>query len=200
MQLHNFKENLIKWAIVCTICATPSFILATTKMNANIPAMIVGVVIFIFIYAYANSTNIYKNIHNNKTLLRKSLKFGYGLKIFLAIVGTIPAVIFTLISTKDMGFLITFFFPDVYMGMISILLISFIAGEDNIGLLKCMKTYEDRREVPPCNEEFFSTLFITLTEGIIMSIAIMIVVLIVWLDQLAWKKPTSPPLSLEGED
>jgi len=162
------KKNFIRWSIVCTICAAPSFVIAYDGFNHM--AMILGVIIFICLYTLLNSTETFYRITDAKPNLKKSLKFGYGLKFFQGIIGL------SLTFIMSGGKLVkspVLFFPDFYAGMFSIAFLQKICGMEIL-----QQTHEDRRPSP--EPTFSETLAMTLTEGVILSLMILLVCMVVW--------------------
>jgi len=166
-----FITNFIRWSIICTISAAPSFVLAINDKNSgfNPLAMILGVVIFIFIYSFITSSDFYAYLRKFNNIY-KALKFSYLLKIIMAIIA-FPFSFFAFHGKDSIAMF--FILPDFYAGILSYIAYSWIINTN-------MHTVNESR-TGGYEITFVDTLMITLIEGIILSLMILLFSLIMLL-------------------
>ena len=153
MSLHNTKQNFIKWSIVCSLCAAPSFMLALQSFN--IPAMMLGVTVFIFLYSYANSSTAFYRLCQLRPQLKKALTWAFTLKIAQGLLGITAGMI----GFQTGEILLSF---DFFAGLLAAVLLGDIFGLQDDG-------------------SFSTTLLLTLAEGCILSILLLGIALFIWL-------------------
>ena len=78
-----FLRRLGLWALVCSVSAAPSFVIARGE-GYDPRAMIVGVVLFTLIYSAATSTRPFEALHR-RPFVRRTLYMGYGARMLLSI-------------------------------------------------------------------------------------------------------------------
>jgi len=163
------KSNIIKWSFICTISAAPSFVMAFKDKNSgfDVSAMILGVIIFIFIYGFITSTEFYVSLRKFNTI-HKALRFSYVLKITMAMVA-FPFTFFTYNKVDTIGMF--FIFPDFVAGIMSYLLYTELFGKLN---LSKNGSVADGNNSGDIGASFFDTLAITLIEGVILSLMILL--------------------------
>jgi hypothetical protein len=71
------------WTVLCSVCALPSFLFAAPRFN--VPAMVVGVVLFIILYTFATSTPAFLRFRE-KPFVRRTLYIGYVTRVVISII------------------------------------------------------------------------------------------------------------------
>jgi len=143
----------VKWLLVCGICAAPSFIIAFP--NFNVPAMLVGIAVFVVLFTYVNLSQAYRHAAGQRPQLRLALVVGFGLKTFIALLGVMAFSGF-----KVFGF---FSSPDLIMGIAAVGAVGGVARHFHLP-----------------NYDFFLTLAATLIEGLLLTLAVIILSAVVW--------------------
>lgn len=147
------------WLVICSISAAPSFLLAT-GMEANVPAMILGIFIFALIYSSINACQFYYNRIVARPLLHKALTIGFTLRLILTFLSTL-----LLAPRPNFPFLLI---CDAFPGMLAIAATQFLLAEPGIAYGKYLA------------DNFLPTLITTLIQGVLLSIIAIIVSMIVW--------------------
>ena len=150
----------IKWAIVTLICSISHLILAYDEKH-NLPAMILGIVVVFVFYTLMNSSYFYNNYITTRDLLRRCLKIGFIVKIFMSCL--------TFLSIAPVTENLTITGPLEFISVIS--MFDIIPGLWAYGLIGL---FIDERGM----KEFFPTFFLTLMDAIITSVIIVLFVLI----------------------
>ncbi len=162
-----FAYYLKRWMLVCVLCAAPSFALAMDAKEPFQPlAMIMGVVIFILIYTVICCSKWYVKVTRFPTMY-KALRWSFMIKIVLAIVA-LPFSLLGVTRNVDIG--MTVMFPDFISGMYAIIL-----------YLAASRGSENLHSTDKIDYGFFDTLCITLIEGGILSVMIVIFALLLLL-------------------
>lgn len=175
------QDKLKLWSAVCIISAIPSFYWAVTEAKANIPAMLVGVAIFIVGYTAITSSEFYKKL-KQEIFWFAALKWAFRVRVLYSVLSLIAIAI--LFLHKDVGhhinnmdgiyFLINI--ADWWLGMWSIIITEFLLGKGSFRTVHYVR--EDRMPIP--DNEFFPTLLTTITQGILLSLLILAVAVIIW--------------------
>lgn len=75
-------QRVVAWTIICSVAATPSFIIASGEADRG--AMVLGVLIFIALYVATSCTRFARRLFR-KPFMKISMQIGYGLRMLLAI-------------------------------------------------------------------------------------------------------------------
>jgi hypothetical protein len=79
----DIARRALLWTVMCSVCATPSFIWAASGFSR--PAMICGVVLFIIAYTVLTSTAAFLRFRD-LPFVRRTLYIGYGIRLGISIV------------------------------------------------------------------------------------------------------------------
>jgi hypothetical protein len=96
-----FLRRLGLWALVCSVSAAPSFMIARRE-GYDYRAMIVGVVLFTLIYSAATSTKQFERLHR-RPFVRRTLYIGFGARMLLSL--SFPLLPFLMIADLFPGLL-----------------------------------------------------------------------------------------------
>ncbi|WP_162653004.1 hypothetical protein [Lentilitoribacter sp. Alg239-R112] len=146
--LHAFYGNLMRWSIIVSVCAIPSFIIAFKVYSVT--AMVMGIVMLIAFYSFVASTKIWRASANNWQSVMSALSIAFKLKIFLALIW-LPAFLFT----KEIHFFVLL--PDLYAGIIA-----------HESIMYFLKISGDETTL------FLPTLLTTLLQGLIVSLLVVL--------------------------
>ncbi len=76
-------RRFLLWAVLCSVCAAPSFIWAASQYD--VAAMLVGVFLFVVLYTVATCTPHFERLRD-RPFVRRTLHIGYGTRLGLSIV------------------------------------------------------------------------------------------------------------------
>lgn len=168
-------DKLKLWSMICTISAVPSFYwaMAVGKNNMSaILAMLDGIVLFILVYTVIASSEFYKKM-KQKIFWFSALKWAFRVRVFYSMI-VFPFIlaievtrsVFMLTDPKagdSVGVVLIFInFVDVWLGAASTEIMMFFLSK------------------AASRNEFFSTFFLTITQGILLSLAVLAVAVIIW--------------------
>src|SRR5688572_17649859 len=77
-------RRLLLWTVLCSVSATPSFVLASSSDDFSQAAMVVGVLLFIAAYTASTSTDAFERFHN-RPFVRRTLYIGYGARMLVSV-------------------------------------------------------------------------------------------------------------------
>lgn len=118
-------DKLKLWGFVCIISAAPSFYWAL-QTKANIPAMLVGIVLFILGYTAITSSDFYKKLEQ-KPFLFKALKWAFKVRVFYSVI-SIPCIIIPKPFASHFFMMVNV--ADWWIGLISTIITNFILGKN----------------------------------------------------------------------
>lgn len=158
------RDKFQLWLVLCTISAAPSFsyIYFDKLIDDNIPAMLLGIVVFVFAYTVITSGNYYNRL-KAKPRLFKSLKWAFGFRVVLSIASlaafaTLGIESISLVSPLD--HIVTYILlMDGYPGLLSLALV-----QDSMGL----------------KLTFTGTLVATLVQGIFLNVILLAITGLIW--------------------
>lgn len=154
--------SLVVWGLVCTVSAIPSFVWGLgTIASTHILAMLLGVLIFIVGYVFADQLTQSSSWRRNKSL-RLSLKIGYITRLIISIVFPVGGTL------------------DMFCGLLSISMIDF-AGRSTIG---------GGLSLGPGVGSFGEVLATTLVQGVVLNVVLSAFVLLVFGIMLVAKRGT----------
>ena len=153
------KDKLKLWTIVCVLSAAPSFYWSLA-VKANIIAMIIGVVLFILGYTITTSSNFYKKLEQ-KLFLFKALKWAFKVRVLYSIISLF--LFFIPAHCRSFNVL------DFWLGWVSISITDALVPNNNLNFNNDL----------PAN--FLPTLFTTITQGILLSLAVFALAVVFWL-------------------
>ncbi len=156
--MRHYLPYLALWTVVCSLSAAPSFWLAYGG-GFHVSGMLLGITIFIAAYTIANASPLYNRIKERKPLLHRALCFGFGLRMLLSV----TALILFLLQSGTL----------TALGIDVIIYLDLYSGALAISLVELVSSSTDKHG-------FLFTLFTTLTEGTILSLAILLVSLATW--------------------
>lgn len=149
-----------KWAFVCGVSATPSFIVAMSfepDWPAKAGGMVTGILLFVLSYVYAERTKFIQDLLK-KPFVRTTAWIGYGTRIFITVVFPIG------------------FFVDMFCGMLSVGLSQAITG------MVFGFDSGDGGSSSASSISSFSWFFLTtVIQGMVLNIVLFAYMLLVWL-------------------
>ena len=160
MKIHIEADKLKLWCFVCILSAAPSFYWAL-QIKANIPAMLVGISLFIIGYTAITSSDFYKKL-KQKPFLFKALRWAFKIRVFYSII-SIPCIIIP----KPFASL---FFTMINMADCWLGLISSNAFRMNL----------QTKDGVIAGNDFFPTLLTTITQGFLLSFVVFLVAIVLW--------------------
>lgn len=80
----------VLWLVICSVAAIPSFWMALS-VQANIPAMIVGVLLFVLVYTLV-STSSFSDWIKRKRVMFRAVQLGFGLRLVLSAIAVLSIV------------------------------------------------------------------------------------------------------------
>lgn len=156
----SFRYYLVFWLVICCISAAPSFLIAIGG-GANIPAMVLGVIIFVFLYSSINASGFYQSRIVARPLLHKALSIGFTLRLVLTALSALLLV---------PGINIPFFLIcDAFPGMLAVAASKALVAEPAVAYGKDV------------GASFLPTLITTLIQGVLLSVIVLVASLIVWI-------------------
>lgn len=170
---NTFRRQLGFWSIHCTLTALPSFLIAIQyfKGAAAILAMLAGVLTFVFGYALLTSTGLYGKFHHG--LVGRSVKLGATIRMAISLC-SLPLVLSAIASGEDFsngsfsgGAEMVVWVPDFWFGYIAIIVVAI--GFNAMGLRSPTNSLND----PDRDADFFFTYVTTLTEGVLISLSLL---------------------------
>lgn len=168
------KDKLKLWSAVCIISAIPSFYWALDSTKANVPAMFIGIVLFILGYTAITSSDFYKQ-QKQKIFWFSALKWAFRVRVIYSLLA-IAVIIFYSLNTQNAKGAFWVSIVDGYLGVASIGIAELLIG--NKGFIT-FRTYEDHM-LTALDNTFFVTLFVTITQGILLSLLVLLVAVIIW--------------------
>jgi len=162
MKINIEKDKLKLWSFVCILSAAPSFCWAL-EVKASIPAMIPGVLLFILGYTIVTSSDFYKKLEQ-KRFLFKALRWAFKVRVFYSVV----SLVFLLSERAKFVNMV-----DFYLGLVSIAFTEFLFGKNSFQI--------DLYGNSAYRVEFVPTLLTTITQGILLSLAVFLLAVIIWL-------------------
>ena len=104
-------RTTVRWFLVCTISAVPSYVFGVGISQAQISAMIIGILMFIVAYTCLDYVTATTAFRQNRRVAR-TLKIAYGSRIAISIIYPIAFVL------------------DMFCGMVSISVTETISGSE----------------------------------------------------------------------
>lgn len=156
-----FRRYLPLWLSVCCISAAPSFVLAVVGISQpNVAAMVLGVLIFVFIYSAINASQFYHDRITTTPLLHKALSAGFTLRLILTVL-----TLLTFVPGMRLHF---FLLCDAFPGVVALTATKFL-------LVETLAIYGSDYE-----SAFFPTLLITLLQGVFLSFIVLFASMVLW--------------------
>ncbi|WP_162653011.1 hypothetical protein [Lentilitoribacter sp. Alg239-R112] len=146
--MSDFEYNLVKWGMLVVVCAMPSFVLVIG--THDVLALLAGILTLILFYAFLTSTSYFIYYLDSRPFLKRLLYFAYVFKIFVALIWTLAYFL----ADKSILVLIL---PDLYAGAVA-----------KIGVLVALSVSE--AEI----HNFVPTYLMTVVEGIIVSVTVLL--------------------------
>jgi hypothetical protein len=172
------KDKLKLWSAVCIISAIPSFYWAL-EVRANIPAMLVGIVLFIFGYTAITSSDFYKK-QKQKIFWFAAMKLAFKVRIFYSLLSIATIILFAP-NVRDVGGKVVWInIADWYLGTYSVAITEFLLDNGSFRILGDVGTRIDNYVNYVHDSEFFPILVVTITQGILLSLAILLLAVIIW--------------------
>ncbi len=155
----SFMRTAIRWLIVCSISAVPSFFFGLAVTNGQIAAMVLGILIFAIGYTLLDFGTAEWRFRRNP-VTRRTMKITYGTRIAISIIFPVGAAI------------------DLCCGVLSVGLTEMITG----GGLRLA----ERDSGAGTFASFLATVFTTIVQGLVMNAVMAVYALIVHAIQLAF--------------
>lgn len=174
MDWSQFLKQLAIWFVVCAVAAGPSFFLGGVVDNhsaANVLGMLLGVALWVLMYAVVGST-AWATAFRKKPFVLRTLRIGYGLRMVQSLVFIVPF----------------FMIPDLIGGIISVSLTQFLfAGFDPVG-----NVWSGGPRGGPAAIIFAFSFVATMIQGILLNGVMAILLLLIWAPQKMFM--TAPPI------
>jgi len=169
---NTFSQQLRFWSIHCGLTALPSFCIALTQFNrpSTILAMLCGIATFIMGYSFLTSRSFYGKIHTG--LIGRSIKLGARIRMIVSL-ASLPLLIPLLdLNMKSSGPPESLMFvPDFWFGFIALIIVNLLYQLTGTNLaVNGMSTNTDL--------SFLPTYLTTVTEGVLISISLMLIAFI----------------------
>jgi hypothetical protein len=165
MKIKIEKDKLKLWSFVCVLSAAPSFYWAL-EVKANIPAVIVGVLLFIIAYTIATSSDFYKKLEQ-KSFLFKALEWAFRVRVFYSFI-SLPVLLLPVLRAIAVWVNLI----DFWFGLISIIITEFLLGKNSFIVPDIGSSLE---------KDFLPTLLTTITQGVLLSLAVFLLAVMIWL-------------------
>ena len=151
----NLVVTFLKWFLICMVSAAPSFYLGMMGRDTiRVPAMLTGIMIFVFAYTYVDMRYMRPKSFANRAL-RTTFRIGYGTRITASIL-FLPGM-----------------FMDMWLGLISVGIVAAIPGLSDVTASR-----HDFGETSAVRS-FVSVLLTTLIQGTLLNIVLGVYMLVV---------------------
>lgn len=162
------KRHFAIWLLVCTISATPSF-LTGLEMKASVPAMVMGVLLFVLALTLITSSAYYTRLKESRLRFR-AYQLAYGLRTVMSLLSLAFVAINGVSGASGRTGRLMNHAPydilalhDMLSGALAVYLNQFLFGE--------------QKGAPG----FLFTLSTTLTQGVLLNFSVVITMLIIFL-------------------
>ncbi len=159
-QRRSLARVVVRWLLVCSFAAGPSFVLGINLGENQVPPMVIGILCFVALYVWADWTTWSWPIRQS-TLTRRILMFTYITRVVITIVFPIGMVV------------------DMVAGICSMSIVGFAFQTTNMDVL-----------VPsdPGQMTFLTALLTTLIQGLLLNLVLALVAIVAFGAVRLWQR------------